>query len=141
MTWRAWVAFGALCVWAGSGWLLSPIGHAASGLETEALGFAAMAAVGAALGGAKRPKDRWRKWALVAAGSAAFFAVPAILLETAKEYSQETSVSLVFALVPVATVLVWNAFVQPTAMRQLVPALMGVAGLLLLLPFEIPVSV
>ena len=140
MRWQTWVAFAALCVWAASGWLLSPTSNALPGLERQALGFAAIAAVTTALGGLRMPQERWRRWGAVAAGSTLFFAIPTILLETAKEYSPETSVSLIFALAPVVTVLVWNAFVQPSAMRQLVPALMGVAGLLLLLPFEMPVS-
>jgi drug/metabolite transporter (DMT)-like permease len=63
--------------------------------------------------------------------------MPALLIERAKEYAPDTSVALVFAFTPVVVVLVSGAISQEsTQMRRLVPAVMGLAGVLLLLPFE-----
>jgi drug/metabolite transporter (DMT)-like permease len=59
----------------------------------------------------------------------------------AREYAPETSVAVVFALAPVAVVLVWGAVTQESdGTGKLIPSLMGLAGVLLLLPFELPVS-
>jgi drug/metabolite transporter (DMT)-like permease len=110
-------------------------------LRRQALGFAAIAIVGVALGGLRR-QSKWRLRAAVAAGSVLFFAVPSVLLVRAREYAPETSVAVVFALAPVAVALVWGALTQESdGTGKLIPALMGLAGVLLLLPFELPVSV
>jgi drug/metabolite transporter (DMT)-like permease len=78
---------------------------------------------------------------MVAAVSLLFFAVPMVLVERAREYAPDTSVAVVFALVPVIVVLAVNAFLlEEPEMRLLVPALAGFSGVLFLLPFELPVS-
>ncbi|MDE1175150.1 MAG: DMT family transporter [Edaphobacter sp.] len=70
------------------------------------------------------------------------FAAPAILLELSAVYGSETNTSTVFALAPVVTILAWGVTSDmPVTMRLLVPALSGVAGVLLLLSFEAPISV
>ena len=134
--------FAVVCVWTASEWLV-PVGDGAmSGLERLGLCFAANAAVSVALGGLSGQGSGWRSRAAIAVGSVLFFAVPVVLIERAKEYASETSVALVFALTPVVVVLVWGAVTQASGgMRKLLPALMGLAGVLLLLPYEMPVSV
>jgi drug/metabolite transporter (DMT)-like permease len=141
MNWSVWAGFAAVCLWAASEWLV-PVGNGAlSGLERLGLGFAAIAVVSVALGGLNRRGSGWRLRAAVAAGGVLFFAVPALLIDRAREYGPETSVVVVFALAPVVVVLVSGAARQaPGGMRRLLPELMGLAGVLLLLPFEMPVS-
>ena len=141
MRWRIWTAFAAVCVWAASGWLITPGSDALPRLERQGLGFVVIAGVALASGGWRNRRARWRLRSAVATGSLLFFAVPAVLLEHAREYASETSVAVVFALAPVVVVLVWGAVMQESGgMQWLVPALMGLASLLLLLPFEMPVS-
>jgi len=70
-----------------------------------------------------------------------FFAVPAVLLERAKDYASETNVAVIFALTPAAVVLTASVMQsEERGMRSLIPALSGFAGVLLLLPFELPAS-
>ena len=141
MKWRVWTVFAVVCVWAASGWLITPGSDALPRLERQGLGFAVLAGVALASGGCRNWRARLRLHGAVSMGGVLFFAVPAVLIEHAREYAAETSVAVVFALAPVVVVLVWGAVMQePGAMRWLVPALTGLAGVLLLLPFEMPVS-
>jgi len=142
MSWKVWAAFAAVCLWAASGWLIpAPRGGALLELQRQAFGFAGLAIVAVALGGLKRQRSGWRLRGEILAASVLFFAVPLVLTVYAKEYAPETSVAVVFALAPVVVVLVWGAVAQESdGMRKLIPALMGLAGVLLLLPFNLPVS-
>jgi drug/metabolite transporter (DMT)-like permease len=143
MIWKAWAALAVVCLWAASGWLIpAPSGDSLPELQRQGLGFAALAVVAVALGGFKRQRSGWKLRGEIAAAGALFFAVPLVLAVHAKEYAPETSFAVVSALAPVVVVLVWGAVAQESnGIRNLIPALMGLAGVLLLLPFNLPVSV
>ncbi len=112
-----------------------------SGLERQGVGFVAIGIVAVALGGMRGRGSAWRQRGAVAVSGVLFFGVPAELIEHARTYTSEMSVAVVFALAPVVVVLVWGAVAQAVGgMRQLLPPLIGLAGVLLLLPFELPVS-
>ena len=135
-------AFAAVCLWSASGWLIpTPSGGGIPELQREELGFAALTIVAVALGGLKRPRSGWRVSAKIAAGSVLYFAAPQVLMTAAREYAPEISFAVVFALAPVVVLLVWGAVAQESdEMRKLIPALMGLSGVLLLLPFNLPLS-
>jgi len=141
MRWKVWAAFAAVCLWAASGWLIPTSGGGLPELQRQGLAFAVMAVVAMAMGGLKSQRSGWTLRAEIAAGSVTFFAVPLVLTVHAKEYAPETSIAVAFALAPVVVVLVWGAVSQePDGIRNLIPALMGLAGVLLLLPFNLPMS-
>jgi drug/metabolite transporter (DMT)-like permease len=134
------VAFTAVCAWAGSGWLLPP-NDALPALERQGLSFTAVAVIGTVLGGLRGRGSGWNQRGRVGVASVLFFAIPAVMISRAREYAPETSVAVMFAMAPVVVVLVWGAVTQvDSGMRRLIPALMGLAGVLLVLPFELPVS-
>jgi drug/metabolite transporter (DMT)-like permease len=80
-------------------------------------------------------------WWSLAVASLMMFALPSLLLARATEYSPETNVTVIFALVPVVVVVVWAATLSnQRGIALLLPALVGAAGVLFVLPFEAPAS-
>lgn len=144
MKWREWVAFTILCLWAASKWLIGSVADALPALERQAVAFAGVALVAAMifLRGKKEARRVYRDGRMVAFGSLLYFTLPAVLLERSKEHASDVTVSIVFAIAPVVVLLVWGA-VSREGLRpsRLVPALAGLAGVLFLLPYELPESV
>jgi hypothetical protein len=78
----------------------------------------------------------------VAAAGMGFFGVPIVVGEWARFGVPETSRSALFAMVPVVVVMVVAAGDEERGVRRfLVPALVGLGGLLLLLPLQFSASV
>jgi hypothetical protein len=91
-------------------------------------------------------RDMWRRIGRLAAATVGFFGVPMLVLEYVQGGVGETTRSALFAMVPVVVVLAVAAGdtaggEEHGARRFLIPALAGLAGLLLLLPFNFSGSV
>lgn len=138
-----WIGFGVLCVLAASSWVIPQNSPSVPSLEEQGIlffliGFVALLV--SFLGGWRRKKvsESWR----IAAGSLGFFGVPLVVAEYAGSSVPAITRSALFALAPVVVVIVvaagdMSAGEERGARKLLVPALIGVGGLLLLLPLEI----
>ena len=143
MRWQEWVAFTGLCLLAASRWLMGPAGVAPPAVERQALALSAIALIAAVsfLTGKSRPRRLFRSRRMAALGSLLYFTLPSVLLERSREYASDVTVSTVFALAPVAVLLVWGAASRDGLKPgRLVAPLAGLGGVLLLLPYELPVS-
>jgi hypothetical protein len=148
MRWTLWVAFAALCFLSGTSWAIP--GDVFDGLpmlERQGLLFGAIGVMALLAAG----REVWLQWmslrflCLVAAG-VAFFGVPVVVAEYARGSVPAISRSALFAIVPVVVVMVVAAGdvrsrEERGAMRFLVSALVGLGGLLLLLPLQFSGSV
>lgn len=144
-----WTAFLLLCLLIASEWFVLPVvaGDVPS-LERQALIDAALG-VGALIG-ALIPGGRSAEWARLrtgwwrlAVGCILFFCMPVILVDAVSGQVPATSISALFALTPVVVVLTVarSSGEGSDLQRLLVPALMGLGGVLCVLPFELPASV
>ena len=147
---RVWLAFAALCLLSGSGWLLAEWQpETLPGLFPVALRSGLLAILFWAVDQAGHSSNRQ---SLPAGALAPLFAwsvlmasLPAVAVLYAGEHLSPLTEALVFALTPVLVVF----FVSQRAvgfgarespLRLLAPALAGVAGAALLLPFNLPSS-
>jgi drug/metabolite transporter (DMT)-like permease len=90
---------------------------------------------------ARRASFSTASWGRLALAAVLMIGAPALLMRYAGEYSTDTNAAIVFALMPVEVVLVWGAVSNAAmGMSALLPALVGAAGVLLILPYELPVS-
>ena len=143
MRWQVWALFAALCILSGSSWMIPPsMSEGLPSLEEQALLFVVL--------GITASLFSWRgMWAgygglqLVRTGGAAiaFFGLPIVVVEYAGASVSSITRSALFAMVPVVVGLVVAAgdggtTAERGARRSLVPALIGVGGLLLLLPLQ-----
>jgi drug/metabolite transporter (DMT)-like permease len=148
MTRRRWFGFAALCVLSGSGWALDEV---APGLLRGLVRMAVHDGLLAIAFGAFSFRDRGRVkrgakfWVALALTAVAMFAVPQILFAAAGGHVAGTTVLLVFMLVP--AVVVFGVAQQGAAfggrespLRFLAPALAGLLGAVLMLPFDWPPS-
>ena len=144
MRWSTAAAFGLLCLWQGSQWLLAASAPEVSVSLLQGLGCALIFAV--ALGWKIFHRGHWQKtWreaVLCLIASLLMLAVPSLLLERAREYSPDSNLTVCFTFAPAGAIVMWNA-VASTARgaKLLVAVLTGAAGVLLILPFELPVSI
>ncbi len=143
MTRRVWFGFAALCVLSGSGWALDEV---APGLLR---GLARMAvhdgALALAFGVMSMRQRGAKKWLGLALAAVAIFAVPQILFAAAGGHVSGTTVLLIFLLVPAVVVFVVAQQAAgfgngESVLRFLVPALAGLLGAFLMLPFDWPPS-
>jgi drug/metabolite transporter (DMT)-like permease len=141
------VGFVALCLWAGSAWLYDLISPGVlTGLPRTALhnGLVALGCFGWAVWHRDRSPAP-RAVAKLAAGAVFMFALPEIVLAGASAHVTQSTEVLVFMLVP-AVVVFWlgqqsAAFgADGGSLRGLVPALSGLGGAALILPFSLPSS-
>jgi hypothetical protein len=129
-----WIAFGAVCVLSATSWIVPRV-EGLPPLELQGLLYGAIGGVAFLFG---RGRVRFGSVALrTALAGVGFFGVPMVVGEWARVGVPEISRSALFALVPVVVVLVVAAGDEERGVRRLlVPALVGVGGLLLLLPLE-----
>ncbi len=134
--------FGALCLLSSCAWIAEPFGSSSlPPLERQGLLFAAIGIVSLLLlrGSALRLKDK--AWVHLAIAGIALFSVPEIAISLASGAVPEISRSALFAMVPIVVVVVTSAGAgtdgsEINAGRFLAPALVGLGGLLLLLPLN-----
>ncbi len=146
MTRRVWVGFAALCVLAGSGWALDEvIPGLLHGLVRVAVHDGLLAVVFGLVGLREKAKRDWSLWAKLALGAIAIFALPQILFAAAGGHVAGTTELLIFLLVPAVVVFVVaqqadGRGVSDNPLRPLAPALTGLGGAVLMLPFDWPHS-
>lgn len=148
MRWRVWIAFGALCILSGTSWAIpAEMASELPGLERQGILFGAVGLIALLFAGRRVwSRKRSLRSARVAATSVGFFAVPLVVSEYARGSVPSISRSALFAMTPVVVVLVvaagdWAGREERSARMFLMPALAGLGGLLLLLPFEFSGSV
>ncbi len=137
----------ALCLLAGSGWLYDVFAPGVlTGLVRTAL-HNGLVAVGCAAWVVLRRQRAasFRVLARLAVGAALLFAIPEVVLAGASGHLSQATEVLVYMLVPVVVVFRVGQEsagfgVGGGAMRGLAPALVGLGGAALILPFELPSS-
>ncbi|WP_353071416.1 hypothetical protein [Tunturiibacter gelidiferens] len=131
---RVWLAFAALCILSATSWVV-PRAEGLPALELQGLRYGLIGLVAFLF---VRGRVRFRRVGpRVAAGGVGFFGVPMVVGEWARVGVPEISRSALFAMVPVVVVMVVAAGDEERGARRfLVPALVGLGGLLLLLPLE-----
>jgi hypothetical protein len=136
-----WLTFGALCLLSASAWAAEPFGVSTlPALERQSL-LHFVIGVTALLISDKGSQVRIRRepWARLSVASLGFFGVPALAIEIASGKVSETTRSALFAMVPIVVAVALTASesgaAERDARRSLLPALIGLGGLLLLLPF------
>ncbi len=147
MSGRAWMGFGLLCVLSGSGWILderwtSPL----TGLARSAVHEVVLALIFGVVAG--MPRKRWsggRQLWQVALWGAVLVALPQVVIAGAGGRVSSFTAVLVFTLVP-AIVVILEAQEgrfgnSESSLTKLGPAIAGVAGAALILPFGLPESV
>jgi drug/metabolite transporter (DMT)-like permease len=143
MRWTLWTAFAALCILSGTSWAI-PVAmtDGLSALEQQGFLFGAIGliALGFAVRGRRR-RNGGLRFAWLAAAGVGFFGVPMVVAEYARGSVPAISRSALFAAVPVVVVMMVTVGdargrEEPGARRLLIPALVGLGGLLSLLPLE-----
>jgi drug/metabolite transporter (DMT)-like permease len=148
MSWQTWVVFAIFCLLWGSGWLLDfYLPGRWSGWVDLAAHLLVMAVVCGVVSAIRRrdaPVGR-RVWLELTVGSVFLGAVPRLVLTGASKTVSEYTCEMVFLLVPVVVVFLagqgavdFGATENP--LRKLLPALVGLGGATLLLPFSWPHS-
>jgi hypothetical protein len=134
-----WVAFAAVCVLSAISWIVPR----SEGLPTLELQGIRYGLIGLAALFAARRRVRFGSAGLqVAAAGVGFFGMPMMVGEWARAGVAETSRIALFAMVPVVVVMVVAAGDDERGVRRfLIPALLGLGGLLLMLPLEFSGSV
>jgi drug/metabolite transporter (DMT)-like permease len=147
MRWSVWTAFGTLCLLSGTSWAIA--GVTVGGLPPlEQQGFL-FAAIGVAAfffaDGGLWLRMKGLRGVRLGAGAVGFFGVPVVVAEYARGSVPAISRSALFAMTPVVVVMmVASSDAEGEARgarRFLLPALVGLGGLLLLLPLEFSGSV
>jgi drug/metabolite transporter (DMT)-like permease len=141
MRWTLWTAFAALCILSGTSWAI-PVAMTDElpTLEQQGLifGVIGLVALAFAVRGRQR-RNEGSRFAWLAAAGVGFFGVPVVVAEYARGSVPAISRSALFAVVPVVVVMMVAAGdgrgrEERGARRFLIPALVGLGGLLLLLP-------
>lgn len=141
MGWREWTAFALLCLISGTSWII-PSASELPSLEEQAILYFFIGMFGLVWEWSALRKRPFRQIATLAAASIAFFGGPMLAVEYARGAVGEITRSALFAMSPVIVVMTVASFEDSdrSARRFLVPALTGAAGLLLLLPINLPAS-
>jgi hypothetical protein len=131
---RVWIAFAAVCVLSATSWVV-PQSEGLPVLELPGLRYGLIGLVAFLF---VRRRGRFETVRLrVAAAGVGFFGVPMVIGEWARVGVPEISRSVLFAMVPVVVVMTVAAGDEERGVRRfLVPALVGLGGLLLLLRLE-----
>jgi hypothetical protein len=129
MTWRRWIGFLLLCVWSSVGWITSEVLPPRMGVVAgQGLHFLLIGAValGVAFCRGNGMGSPWTSgWVWIAGAGLGLIGVPFLLLEYVGGMVSGTLVVILAG----------------GTMRLLVPALVGVAGILLVVPVSLPGSV
>jgi drug/metabolite transporter (DMT)-like permease len=143
MRWTLWLAFAVLCVLSGTSWAIP---REMSGelpvLEQQGILFGVVGVVGLVFAGRRGWSRRGLAYARLAAAAVGFFGVPMVVAEYARGSVPAISRSALFALVPVVVVVMVVAAGEAPEREErgarlfLIPALVGLGGLLLLLPLQ-----
>lgn len=140
MRWSLWLAFIAFCLLSSAGWLFPPLApEPLPPLVRLALIFGALGGVGLVLCLGQRRREL-PLFYLTMAGLG-FFGLPAVFFEWGGGSLSGFSRSVGFAAAPVVVILVMAFAGRDEVRRLLLPALAGLGGVLLLLPFPVPSSV
>ncbi len=141
MGWRRWLGFAVLCGWQATAWLVPPVAEGPSATERLALACLLVGLCAVSVMMARRIRISTAPWGKIAVAAVLLIGVPAVLVQSASESSTDTNTAIVFALTPVVAVLVWGAVSNAEMpMASLLAALVGAAGVLVVLPYELPVS-
>ena len=134
-----WITFAAVCVLSATSWIV----RRSEGLPALELQGIRYGLIGLVAFFVARGRVRFGSVGLrVAAAGVGFFGVPMVVGEWARVGVPEISRSALFAMVPVVVVMVVAAGDEERGVRRfLVPALVGLGGLLLLLPLGFSSSV
>lgn len=148
MTRRYWLGFLALCLLGSSAWLVEAAWPSLMPTASrECLHYLVITFAVGIFGWKKIARSRFRSTpvAKLAAASVCLYGIPAALIESARSGVSEATIAALFALLPVAVVLSVPQFdfgerVNSATTSVLAPALIGLAGMMLLLPFALPAS-
>lgn len=149
MNLRIWLAFTTLCLLSGSGWLVAEWQpETLPGLLPVALRSGLLAILFWVLDRRRHSSSPWVPAGTLASLFAWFVlmaALPTVMIVHAGEHLSPLTETLVFALTPVLVVFfvaqrAAGFGVQESPLRLLAPALAGLAGAALLLPFHLPSS-
>jgi hypothetical protein len=134
---RTWILFGIFCVLSSVDWLLPAApGEGASTLEQLCFLLILIGAGAVSLSRRTMPRANGLLLMVVAVG---LLGAPAILLTIASAHLPDLVIAVVFALVPAMIVLA-NALDDDGSRGLLMPAVLGFAGLLFVLPVNLPDS-
>jgi drug/metabolite transporter (DMT)-like permease len=137
-----WFTFGALCLLSSSAWVAEPFGASTlPSLERQGLLYLVVGLAAVLFSSRSSPlRTKQQPWAAATLASLGFFAIPAIAIEFASGAVPEITRSALFAIVPIVVVVVLTVVetgsIERNARRALAPALVGLGGLLLLLPLS-----
>lgn len=142
MKFKQGLLFFALCLIAASAWLLDEL--LPCSLPVVAQGFVASVVVclAAKLAGRRGNSRRLplRSRFQIALWTAVLFSLPLILIWYAGDHLSATAVALCYTLVPAASAFFLAQAQEAELLSLLGPALAGIAGAALILPFELPGS-
>jgi drug/metabolite transporter (DMT)-like permease len=138
-----WLTFGALCLLSSSAWIAESFGTSTlPALERQGLLYFVVGLAAQLLSGrGSLFRIRQQSWTRLIVAGLGFFGIPTLAIELASGTVPEVSRSALFALVPIVVVVVLSAVeaggaAERDARRSLAPALVGLGGLLLLLPLS-----
>jgi len=138
-----WITFGALCLLSSSAWLAEPFGVSTlPSLQRQGLLYLIVGLGALLISNRKLPsRISGRPWAPLAGTSLAFFGIPAIAISLASSSVGEINRSALFSMVPIVVAVALSAIdaggpAERDVRRSLAPAVVGVGGLLLLLPLS-----
>lgn len=137
------LGFAVFCLVSGSRWLVdSAYPGVLPVLPQQALHYGVIAVLASGIGVLHAPHSRRksvpRSWWQLALASVLLLGLPVLLQEAAHTVTEQDGAAL-FALVPLCVVVAMAAYGRaPTERESMMPALIGLAGALLLLPFQLP---
>jgi hypothetical protein len=143
MRWSLWVAFAALCILAGTSWVIPEMmGEGLPPLERQGVLFGVIGLCALVVAVRRvRLQSVGKVYVRVALAAVGIFGVSDVVAEYSRRSVPSYSRSALYAMVPVVVVMAVAASVtggseERGARRLLVPALAGLGGLLLLLPLQ-----
>lgn len=143
------IPFGILCILSSSAWVVQPFPdlNPLPPLQRQGLLFTTAGLIALVVSRRKKQSEEMSTQSRLplAAAGLAFFGLPALVIERTSSDVPETARAALFSMVPIVIVIALAAGnekhpAEKGARRSLVPALVGLAGLLLLLPFNLSYS-